>query len=103
MSSGSYLSNFYDNIEEYSKVVKGNVVVRYDEKTEYAEIYGVDNLFRSVVNIDSIISIGSYPVSNTNEVLSSYNLASNLNLILYNSADEFLSYFLSIQNILKAV
>ena len=96
--SGSYLSidnnldsilNNYDNIEEYSKVVKGNVVVRYDEKTEYAEIYGVDNLFRSVVNIDSIISIGRYPISNTNEVLSSYNLASNLNLILYNSAGIF--------------
>ena len=96
--SGSYLSidnkldsilDNYDNIEEYSKVVKGNVVVRYDEKTEYAEIYGVDNLFRSVVNIDSIISIGRYPISNTNEVLSSYNLASNLNLILYNSAGIF--------------
>lgn len=95
---GSYLSidnkldsilDNYDNIEEYSKVVKGNVVVRYDEKTEYAEIYGVDNLFRSVVNIDSIISIGRYPISNTNEVLSSYNLASNLNLILYNSAGIF--------------
>ena len=96
--SGSYLSidnkldsilNNYDNIEEYSKVVKGNVVVRYEEKTEYTEIYGVDNLFRSVVNIDSIISIGRYPISNTNEVLSSYNLASNLNLILYNSAGIF--------------
>tara|TARA_B000000609_G_scaffold155263_1_gene146021 strand:- start:460 stop:1638 length:1179 start_codon:yes stop_codon:yes gene_type:complete len=96
--SGSYLSidnkldsilNNFDNIEEYSKVVKGNVVVRYEEKTEYAEIYGVDNLFRSVVNIDSIISIGRYPISNTNEVLSSYNLASNLNLILYNSAGIF--------------
>ena len=96
--SGSYLSidnkldsilDNYDSIEEYSKVVKGNVVVRYEEKTEYAEIYGVDNLFRSVVNIDSIISIGRYPISNTNEVLSSYNLASNLNLILYNSAGIF--------------
>ena len=96
--SGSYLSidnkldsilDNYDNIEEYSKVVKGNVVVRYEEKTEYAEIYGVDNLFRSVVNIDSIISIGRYPIFNTNEVLSSYNLASNLNLILYNSAGIF--------------
>ena len=96
--SGNYLSidnkldsilNNFDNIEEYSKVVKGNVVVRYEEKTEYAEIYGVDNLFRSVVNIDSIISIGRYPISNTNEVLSSYNLASNLNLILYNSAGIF--------------
>ena len=96
--SGSYLSidnkldsilDNNDNIEEYSKLVKGNVVVRYEEKTEYAEIYGVDNLFRSVVNIDSIISIGRYPISNTNEVLSSYNLASNLNLILYNSAGIF--------------
>ena len=84
----SILDN-YDNIEEYSKVVKGNVVVRYEDKTEYAEIYGVDNSFRSVVNIDSIISIGRYPISNTNEVLSSYNLASNLNLILYNSAGIF--------------
>ena len=96
--SGSYLSidnkldsilDNYVSIQEYSKVVKGNVVVRYEDKTEYAEIYGVDNLFKSVVNIDSIISVGRYPISNTNEVLSSYNLASNLNLILYNSAGIF--------------
>ena len=89
--SGNYLSidnkldsilNNYDNIEEYSKVVKGNVVVRYEEKTEYTEIYGVDNLFRSVVNIDSIISIGRYPISNTNEVLSSYNSVSYTHLTL---------------------
>ena len=82
------LSSF-NGIEKYSKVVKGNVVVQFDGKTEYAELYGVDNSFNEVINIDSIISVGRYPVLNNQEVLTSYGLASNLDLVLFNSSGIF--------------
>ena len=78
-----------EGVEKYSKILKGNVVVQFDGKTEYAELYGVDDSFNDVVNIDSIISIGRYPVLNSQEALTSYNLASNLDLILYNPSGIF--------------
>ena len=84
----SLLSSF-KGIEKYSKVVKGNVVVQFDGKTEYAELYGVDNSFNEVINIDSIISVGRYPILNNQEVLTSYGLASNLDLVLFNSSGIF--------------
>ena len=84
----SLLSSF-KGIEKYSKVVKGNVVVQFDGKTEYAELYGVDNSFNEVINIDSIISVGRYPILNNQEVLTSYGLASDLDLVLFNSSGIF--------------
>ena len=92
--SGSYLSynNRIDSIlssYEVSKLIRGNAVVRYDDKTVYAEVLGVDEKFNKIINIDSIISIGRYPNLSSNEVLTSYNLASSLDLILYNSSGVF--------------
>ncbi len=84
----SLLSNF-KGIEKYSKVVKGNVVVQFEGKTDYAELYGVDNSFNEVINIDSIISVGRYPILNNQEVLTSYSLASDLDLVLFNSSGIF--------------
>ncbi len=84
----SLLSNF-KGIEKYSKVVKGNVVVQFDGKTDYAELYGVDNSFNEVINVDSIISVGRYPILNNQEVLTSYSLASDLDLVLFNSSGLF--------------
>ncbi len=84
----SLLSNF-KGIEKYSKIVKGNVVVQFEGKTDYAELYGVDNSFNEVINIDSIISVGRYPILNNQEVLTSYSLASDLDLVLFNSSGIF--------------
>ena len=84
----SFLSNF-KGIEKYSKVVKGNVVVQFEGKTVYAELYGVDNSFNEVIKIDSIISVGRYPILNSQEALTSYNLASDLGLVLFNSSGIF--------------
>ena len=84
----SLLSNF-NGIEKYSKVVKGNIVVQFEGKTDYAELYGVDNSFNEVVNIDSIISVGHYPILSKQEVVTSYSLASDLNLVLFNSSGIF--------------
>jgi len=79
----------YKGIEKYSKVVKGNVVVQFEGKTEYAELYGVDDYFNDIIQIDSIISVGRYPMMNSQEGLTSYGLASNLDLILYNPSGIF--------------
>ena len=77
------------DILHYGKTVKGNVVVRYGERTEYAQILGVDDNFNKVIDIDSIINIGRMPTIGTNEAITSYELASNLNLILYNPSGIF--------------
>ena len=84
----SILSNT-DGIDYFGKVVKGNVVVAFDEKVEYAQILGIDEFFQKIVNIDSITEIGRFPVLNMNEALTSYELASSLDLILYNAAGFF--------------
>lgn len=77
------------DVSYYGKTVKGNVVVRYDDRVEYAQILGVDEVFQKIINIDSIINIGSFPSFERNEALTSYELATNLDLILYNSAGIF--------------
>ena len=77
------------DILHYGKTVKGNVVVRYGERTEYAQILGVDDNFNKVIDIDSIINIGRMPTIGTNEAITSYELASNLDLILYNPSGIF--------------
>ena len=84
----SILSNT-DGVDYFGKVVKGNVVVAFDEKVEYAQILGIDEFFQKIVNIDSITEIGRFPVLNMNEALTSYDLASSLDLILYNAAGFF--------------
>ena len=87
-SIDSILSDKKD-ILYFGKTVKGNVVVRYDNKVEYAQILGVDEMFQKIIDIDSIISVGRFPLLETNEALTSYDLATNLNLILYNASGIF--------------
>ena len=73
----------------FGKIVRGNVIVKYDEKTEYAEILGVDEAFRKIITIDSITEIGRFPTLTKNEAMTSYDLASGLDIILYNAAGIF--------------
>lgn len=77
------------DVSYYGKTVKGNVVVRYDDRVEYAQILGVDEVFQKIIDIDSIINVGRFPSFERNEALTSYELATNLDLILYNSAGIF--------------
>ena len=77
------------DILHYGKTVKGNVVVRYGERTEYAQILGVDENFNKIIDVESIINIGRMPSAETNEAITSYELASNLDLILYNPSGIF--------------
>ena len=73
----------------FGKTVKGNVVVKYDSRVEYAQIVGVDEMFQKIIGIDTIITVGRFPLLETNEALTSYELATNLDLILYNAAGIF--------------
>ena len=84
----SVLSNS-KGVLSFGKTVKGNVVVKYGDRVEYAQILGVDEMFQKIIGIDSIISIGRFPLLEINEALTSYELATNLNLILYNAAGIF--------------
>jgi len=77
------------DILHYGKTVKGNIVVRYGERTEYAQILGVDENFNKIIDVKSIINIGRMPSAGTNEAITSYELASNLDLILYNPSGIF--------------
>ena len=77
------------DVLHYGKTVKGNVVVRYGERTEYAQILGVDDNFNKVIDVDSVINIGRMPTIGTNEAITSYELTSNLDLILYNPSGIF--------------
>ena len=78
--NGSYL--FYN--ERIDSILVKNIASK-----EHAEVLGVDENFNKIINIDSIISVGRYPERNSNEVLTSYNLASSLDLILYNASGFF--------------
>ena len=84
----SVLSN-NNSVSSFGKTVKGNVVVKYKDRVEYAQILGVDEMFQKVIGIDTIISVGRFPLLETNEALTSYELTTNLNLILYNAAGIF--------------
>ena len=84
----SVLSN-NNSVSSFGKTVKGNVVVKYEDRVEYAQILGVDEMFQKVIGIDTIISVGRFPLLETNEALTSYELATNLDLILYNAAGIF--------------
>ena len=79
----------HKEVLHFGKTLKGNVVVRYDGRIEYAQILGVDDEFKKIIDIDSIITVGRFPLLSANEALTSYDLATNLDLILYNTAGIF--------------
>ena len=52
-------------VSYFGKTVKGNVVVKYDDRVEYAQILGVDEMFQKIIGIDTIISVGRFPLLKT--------------------------------------
>ena len=69
-----------------SKLLEEKVLVQNEEKNDFAYLYGVDNSYSSVMQIDSVITLGKWitPSSKEFEAVVSYNLADNLNLGLFN-------------------
>jgi lipoprotein-releasing system permease protein len=68
----------------YSKTLEEKVLLSSDGKNTYGKLVGVDRNFRSVIEIDSIISVGRWIGLSSNEVLVSYLIAEKLNLGLFN-------------------
>ena len=73
-------------VSKYSKIIEEKVLVQNEENNGFANLHGVDSFYNSVVEIDSIISIGKWlsPGSENKEAVVSYNLADNLDLGLFN-------------------
>ena len=69
-----------------SKQIEEKVLVQNEENNSFAYLIGVDENYSSVVEIDSVISLGKWidPSSANLEALVSYALADNLNLGLFN-------------------
>ena len=68
----------------YSKTLEEKILLSSDGKNTYGKLVGVDRNFRSVIEIDSIISVGRWIGLGSNEVLVSYLIAEKLNLGLFN-------------------
>jgi lipoprotein-releasing system permease protein len=68
----------------YSKTLEEKILLSSDGKNTYGKLVGVDRNFRSVIEIDSIISVGRWIGLSSNEVLVSYLIAEKLNLGLFN-------------------
>ena len=79
----SWLSSRNDSFA-YSKTLEEKVFLSSDGKNTFGKLVGVDKNFRSVIEIDSIISVGRWVDLNSNEVLVSYFIADKLNLGLFN-------------------
>ena len=69
-----------------SKQIEEKVLVQNEENNSFAYLIGVDENYSSVVEIDSVISLGKWidPSSTNLEALVSYALADKLNLGLFN-------------------
>ena len=72
----------------YSKTIEEKVLLSSDGKNSYGRLVGVDQNFRDVIEIDSVISVGRWIDMDSNEAVVSYFLADKLNLGLFNYGGE---------------
>ncbi|WNH14070.1 ABC transporter permease [Thalassobellus suaedae] len=72
--------NSIDEVALYSKIIEERAIVTFDNKNYPAIIKGVDEHFRKVVNIDSVIEYGSWLDQKSNQILVGYGIAHNLSM-----------------------
>jgi lipoprotein-releasing system permease protein len=72
----------------YSKTIEEKVLLSSDGKNSYGRLVGVDQNFRDVIEIDSVISVGRWIDMDSNEAVVSYFFADKLNLGLFNYGGE---------------
>lgn len=72
----------------YSKTIEEKVLLSSDGKNSYGRLVGVDQNFRDVIEIDSVMSVGRWIKMDSNEVVVSYFFADKLNLGLFNYGSE---------------
>ncbi|WP_353777172.1 ABC transporter permease [Winogradskyella sp. 3972H.M.0a.05] len=66
------------DIELFSKTVEERVVLTFDGKRHIATIKGVDQNYRTVTQIDSLIPQGNWLTPNSNEVVSGWEISNVL-------------------------
>ena len=79
-----------EDVSAVSKTILGKAVIQNGNKTEFAEIVGVDNEFKNVILFDSIMVVGSFSKLNDYTSYTSSSLSEKLDLTLYNSSGEYL-------------
>ena len=79
-----------EGISAVSKAILGKAVVQNGNKTEFAEIIGVDNEFKNVILFDSIMVVGSFSKLDDYTSYTSSSLSQKLDLTLYNSSGQYL-------------
>ena len=72
----------------YSKTIEEKVLISSDGKNSYGRLVGVDQNFRDVIEIDSVMSVGRWIKMDSDEVVVSYFFADKLNLGLFNYGGE---------------
>ncbi len=78
-NDASKLNNI-DDIVLYSKVIEERAIVAFDGKNYPAIVKGVDEHFRKVVTIDSVIEYGSWIDKKSNQIMVGYGIAHNLSM-----------------------
>ncbi|MFD2542957.1 ABC transporter permease [Lacinutrix gracilariae] len=68
-----------DDIVSYSKIIEDRVFLAFDDKNyPNAYIKGVDENYKKVNIIDSVIPLGSWLTQNTNQIVVGWGISSNL-------------------------
>jgi len=70
--------NHLDGIAVFAKVIEERVIVASNDKNYLATIKGVDENFKNVVEIDSVISQGGWLDQKTNQIVVGWGISNNL-------------------------
>ena len=84
-----------EGVSNVSKIIIGKAVIQNGNKTEFAEVIGVDGEFEKVILIDSIMVVGAFAELNNYTSYTSSSLSRKLDLTLYNSSGQYLVSTLS--------
>ena len=70
--------NTIDEVAFYSKIIEERVIVAFEDKNYLASIKGVDEYYKSVNAIDSVIVNGSWIDQKTNQIVAGWGISTNL-------------------------
>ena len=70
--------NQIEEVAHYSKIIEERIIVAYEDKNYLASIKGVDEHYRSVNAIDSVIVSGSWLDQKSNQIVAGWGVSTNL-------------------------
>jgi len=78
-----------EGVVSVSKTILGKAVIQNGDKTEFAEILGVDDEFNNVILIDSIMEVGSFSKLDNYTSFTSSSISQKLDLTLYSASGQY--------------